>query len=316
VFPHERLQVHVLSGNLIFPNYHQTINASTIIPKKLSNMFSSPSSRVRMNRMQRALAEWTDKQRESYDYEILTQVRHERNVRRREDNNSEWDENEIESRTDNSPSSPTTRSEESSQSTQNLTLGSQSNYRARSFHKRQLPDSLPSWKEWDKLKEINRFAIIQRISTVKWCNDNREAIEKLHSSITKTEIFNHQCSGCDKWFKHCMFIKPKNQNKLCHWCGVNSDAENFLKIEKRKAEKKKNEKKEDDFNIHLHIHCNGLRESVCGKFKMDLEYIPNDPSQRSRKRPIELEDSSESKVQGRKRKMTKKARENKILSQK
>ena len=249
-------------------------------------MNSSASSRVRMNRMQRALTAWTDAQRESYDFEIPTFARHKLNVRRRD--NSEWDEKEMES-TD-LPSSPTTRSEESSQSTsQNLTLGTQSNYRARSLHKRTLPDSPPSWKD-----KTSRFP------TLKWCNDNRDAIEKLHSSKTKTEVFNHQCRGCDKWFKHCMFLKPRNQNKLCHWCRVGSDT---MKIK-------------DDFTIHQHIHCNGLKENICGKFKMDLKFIPNNPRQGFSKRRRELEDLSESKVEGRKKVMTKKARENMNLDQK
>jgi hypothetical protein len=241
--------------------------------------------------MQRALAEWTDKQRESYDYEIPTLARHEVDVGRRD--NSEWDEEEIES--NNPPSSPATRSEESLQPTfQNLTLGSQSNYRARALHKRTLPDYPPSWEKWE---DPDRK---KRLSTIKWCNDNRKAIEKLNSSETKTEVFNHQCSVCDKWFKHCMFIKPRNQIKFCHWCRIGSDT---LKTK-------------DDFTIHQHIHCNGLRKNICGTFKMDLEYVPNNPTQGFRKRRIELEDLSKPKIQGRKRVLTQKARENMIMDQK
>jgi hypothetical protein len=248
-------------------------------------MYSSASSRVRMNRMQRALAAWTDAQRESYDYEIPTLARRESDVHHQD--NSEWDEKEMES--NNLPSSPTTRSEESSQSTsQNLTLGTQSNYRALSLHKRTLPDSPPSWED-----EASRF------DALKWCNDNRNAIEKLHSSKTKTQVFNHQCCSCDKWFKHCMFSTPRNQKKFCHWCRVSSDTI----------------KTKDYFTIHRHIHCNGLRENICGTFKMDLEYLPNDPTRGFRKRRIESEGFSESKVQVRKRVLTQKARENMTLDQ-
>jgi hypothetical protein len=304
----------------------------TRIPKDLSNMYSSASSRVRMNQMKRVLADWADKQSEPYEYEIFTSERREivardgQDAYRRDD--SEWDEQEIEF--SNPPSSPKTQDESSLSTTQNVTPGSRSSYRARSFHKRQPHNSIPSWAKLDKLERVNKLATIKKISTIKWCNDNREAIEKLHSSSVETEIFNHQCSGCDKWFKHCMFSNSRIQNKLCHWCNVNSDAEKLMLMgEKKGDEKKKDEKKMVDFNIHQHIHCNGLRENICGKFKMDLKYIPNHPSQRSPKRRIEeLEDSSESsessksfessesKLPGRKRKLTEKARENKNLSQK
>jgi hypothetical protein len=43
---------------------------------------------------------------------------------------------------------------------------------------------------------------------------------------------------------------------------------------------------------------------------MDLEYIPNNPARGFRKRRIELEDFSGLGVQGRKRVLTQKAREN------
>lgn len=280
-----RLQVHFLTGNLSIPITTKQSTLSQIIPKNLSNMYSSASSRVRMNRMQRALAAWTDVQHESYDYEIPTFARRELDVRRRD--NSEWDEKEMES--SDLPSSPTTSSEESSQSTsQDLTLGTQSNYRGRSLHNRILPDSPLSWKDETS-----------RLPTLKWCNDNRNAIEKLHSSKTETKVFSHQCCGCDKWFKHCMFSRSRNQNKFCHWCRIGSDTM----------------KTEDDFTIHQHIHCNGLRESICGTFKMDLEYIPNDATRGFRKRRIESKDFSEPGVQVRKRVLTQKARENMNLDQ-
>ncbi|KAH7380805.1 hypothetical protein BKA64DRAFT_684956 [Cadophora sp. MPI-SDFR-AT-0126] len=99
---------------------------------------------------------------------------------------------------------------------------------------------------------LNEYLNPKGDKTIQWCIDHKDEILDLHSSVAWTKVFQKECDGCGRFFKHCMFSLSERKAKYgyasCRWCNVDKEVSNEA----------------GSFTIHHHLHCNRGGKKECG----------------------------------------------------
>ncbi|KAK0117778.1 hypothetical protein ONS95_012103 [Cadophora gregata] len=99
---------------------------------------------------------------------------------------------------------------------------------------------------------LNEYLNPRGDKTIQWCIDHKDEILDLHSSVAWTKVFQKECDGCGRFFKHCMFSNSERRARLgysnCRWCNIDKEVCNEA----------------ESFTIHHHLHCNRGGKKECG----------------------------------------------------